>query len=252
MAFFQRIEDSSFIKRDLGTRVEAMLSKKFTLSALFNFERVIPSLTENVFSVFNSRVLAAGVEIRFDSRDYLYNPLSGILYKTSYSAGQKKIYNAAEFAEYNIPSDFTVQKGSVDLDFYYSFFKRQSSLIGVHGIEIRSPRFETADLYRFGGINSVRGYREGQFLASRAAWSSFEFRYSLTRRSFASVFYDLGYYFRPKDEISGIQNQEGFIYGYGLGIRIETALGMFGVSYALGKGDSILEGKVHFGLVNDF
>ncbi len=252
LSFFQRIEDSSFIKRDFGTKIDAMLSKKFTLSALFSFERVIPSLTENIFSVFDSRVLAAGIELRFDSRDYVYNPFSGLLYRTSYTAGQKKIYNASQFTNYNVPSDFTVQRGSMDLDFYYSFFRRQSSLIGVHGIEIRTPRFETADLFRFGGINSVRGYREGQFLASRAAWSTIEIRYSLTRKSFAAVFYDMGYYLRPDDEISAIQAQEGFVYGYGLGIRIETALGMFGVSYALGKGDSALEGKVHFGLINDF
>jgi outer membrane protein insertion porin family len=251
-AFFQRIEDSSFIKRVLGTKIDAMISKKFTVSALLDFERVIPSLNENIYSVFDSRVFAAGVEIRFDNRDYVYNPFSGLLYRVSYTAGQKKIYNAGEFTNYDIPSDFTVQKGSMDFDFYYSFFKRQSSLIGLHGIEIRSQRLENSDLFRFGGINSVRGYRESQFLASRTAWSNIEFRYSLTRKSFAAAFYDMGYYLRPDDALSGIQKQEGFIYGYGLGIRIETALGMFGVSYALGKGDSILEGKIHFGLVNDF
>ncbi len=253
LSFLQRIEDSTFIKRDFSLKADAMISKKFTLSAMFNFERVIPSLAAgNYFTIFDSRLLAAGVEIKFDSRDYVYNPYSGILYKTSYSAGQKKIYNASSFVNQNITADFTIQRGMLDLDFYHSFFKRQSSVIGVHGVEIRSPRFETADLYRFGGINSVRGYREGQFLGSRVAWSNIGLRYSITRRSFAEVFYDMGYYRRPEDALFNIPAQEGFIYGYGLGVRIETALGMFGVSYALGKGDSILEGKIHFGLINDF
>ncbi|MBZ0203073.1 MAG: BamA/TamA family outer membrane protein [Ignavibacteria bacterium] len=252
-AFLQRIEDSTFIKRDFSLKADAMISMKFTLSAIFNFERVIPSLTTgNLFTIFDSRLLAAGIEIKFDSRDYVYNPYSGLLYRTSYSAGQKKIYNASSFTNQNIPADFSIQRGMLDLDFYHSFFKRQSSVIGVHGVEIRSPRFETADLYRFGGINSVRGYREGQFLGSRVAWSNIGLRYSITRRSFAEVFYDMGYYMRPEDALFKIAAQEGFIYGYGLGIRIETALGMFGVSYALGKGDSILEGKIHFGLINDF
>jgi len=251
--FMQRIEDSTYIKRELGFRTEAMITKKFTVSGIFDFERVIPSINStSTFTIFDSRLLAAGVEIRFDSRDYVYNPASGILYKTSYSVGQKKIYNAASFTNQDVPADFTVQKGMLDLDFYYSFFKRQSMLVGVHGVEIRSPRFEAADLFRFGGINSVRGYREGQFLGSRVAWSNLEFRYSLTRRSFAALFYDMGYYRKPADEQFNVPVQEGFIYGYGLGIRIETALGMFGVSYALGRGDSILEGKIHFGLVNDF
>jgi outer membrane protein insertion porin family len=251
-AFLQRIEDSSYTKRNLSLKTDAMVSKKITLSAIFNFERVIPNTTDNIFTLFDSRVLGAGAEIKYDSRDYVYNPYSGLLYKTSYSVGQKKIYNTASFPNLDIPGDFTVQKGAMDIDFYYSFFKRQSSLIGLHGIEIRSPRFEAADLYRLGGNSTVRGYREGQFLASRAAWGNFEIRYSLTRRSFAAIFYDAGYYLKPADDLYNIPSQEGFIYGYGLGVRIETALGMFGVSYALGKGDSILEGKIHFGLINDF
>lgn len=251
-SFLQRIEDSSYTKRNLSIKTDALVSKKITLSAIFNFERVIPNTTNNIFTLFDSRILGAGAEIKYDSRDYVYNPYSGLLYRTSYSVGQKKIYNTASFPNLDIPGDFTVQKGAMDIDFYYSFFKRQSSLIGLHGIEIRSPRFEAADLFRLGGNSTIRGYREGQFLASRAAWGNLEIRYSLTRRSFAAVFYDAGYYLKPEDDLYNIPSQEGFIYGYGLGVRIETALGMFGVSYALGKGDSILEGKIHFGLINDF
>lgn len=250
--FLQRVEDTVYIKRDIALKTEAMLSKKFSLSVIFAFERVIPTLFENQALVFDSRYLASGIEIKFDSRDYVYNPMHGLLYKTSYTVGQKKIYNTASFTGQDIPRDFTVQKGAVDLDFYHSFFKRQSTLIGIHGIEIRSPRYENADLFRFGGIRSVRGYRDGQFLASRAGWSTVETRYSVTRRSFLFGFYDFGYYLTPEDNITGLQKQEGFIFGYGLGIRLETALGMFGVSYALGRGDSILEGKIHFGIVNDF
>lgn len=252
LGFLQRVEDSLYIKRELGMKTEAMLSKRFSLSLLFNFERVIPTETAALQNIFDSRLLATGLELKYDSRDYVYNPMAGILYRTSYSVGQKKIYNASSFPSLNLQGDFTVQRGMVDLDFYYSFFKRQSSLVSMHGVEIRSPRFEPADLYRFGGIRSVRGYRDGQFLASRAGWSNVELRYSITRRSFLFGFYDFGYYLTPEDNLTGLIRQEGFIYGYGLGVRIETALGMFGVSYALGRGDSILEGKIHFGLVNDF
>ncbi len=251
-AFLQRIEDSSYIKRNLSIKTDALVSKKITLSAIFNFERVIPTTQNNLFTLFDSRVLSAGIEFRYDSRDYVYNPFKGILYKTSYSVGQKKIYNTSSFPNQNIPIDFTIQKGAMDLDFYSSFFKRQSSLISLHGIEIRSPRFETSDLFRLGGNSTVRGYREGQFLASRAAWGNIEVRYALTRKSFAAIFYDLGYYVKPEDNFYNLPSQEGLILGYGLGIRIETSLGMFGVSYALGRGDAILEGKIHFGLINDF
>jgi outer membrane protein insertion porin family len=256
IGFLQRIQDSTYIKRNISGKFDALISRRFTVSAFGYFERVIPTIANNQsgfqLTVFDSRLITAGAEIRYDSRDYVYNPSSGVLYRTSYSAGQKKIYNAASFQGLDVPGDFTVQRGMLDLDFYYSLFKRQSSLISLHGVEVRSPRLEDADYFRLGGSRTVRGYREEQFLASRTAWANFELRYSLTRKTFASIFYDAGYYQKPFDEIVKSPEQKGFIFGYGLGIRVETPLGIFGVSYALGKGDGMLEGKVHFGLINDF
>jgi outer membrane protein insertion porin family len=254
IGFLQRIQDSTYIKRIVNFKGDALITKNFTASLLANFERVIPTSNQEqpTYTVFDSRLIATGAEIKFDSRDYVYNPTSGILYRTSYVVGQKKIYNASSYPNLDVPGDFTVQKGMIDLDFYYSFFKRQSSLISVHGVEIRSPKLENSDFFRLGGSRSVRGYREEQFLASRAAWVNFEVRYSLTRKTFTSLFYDAGYYKKPQDEITLTPEQKAFIFGYGVGIRIETPLGIFGVSYALGKGDSFLDGKVHFGLINDF
>jgi outer membrane protein insertion porin family len=255
IGFLQRVQDSTYIKRNVSLKGEALITRSFSASLLANFERVIPTLNDNneqIYNVFDSRTVSTGVEIKLDTRDYIYNPASGVLYRTSYQVGQKKIYNASAFPNLDIPADFTVQKGTVDLDFYYSFFRRQTSLVGVHGVEIRSPEFEIADYMRFGGSATVRGYREDQFLASRAAWANFELRYSLTRKTFASIFYDAGYYKKPYDALTMSPEQSGFIFGYGAGIRIETSLGIFGVSYALGKGDTFLEGKIHFGLINDF
>ncbi len=257
IGFLQRIQDSTYIRRNVSFKADALITRSFSTSLLAYFERVIPTLSDQqqntyTYSVFDSRLVSTGVEIRFDSRDYVYNPSRGILCKTSYLIGQKIIYNASSFPNLDVPRDFTVHKGTADIDFYYSFFKRQTSLISLHGVEIRSPKFENADFFRLGGSKTVRGYREEQFLASRAAWANFEIRYSLTRKTFASLFYDAGYYKKPLDEITLAPEQKGFIFGYGLGIRIETPLGIFGVSYALSKGDSMLEGKVHFGLINDF
>jgi outer membrane protein insertion porin family len=146
--------------------------------------------------VFNSRLLSTGAEVKYDSRDYIYNPFRGILLRSSYSVGQKKIYNAGEYPSLNLRGDFTVQKASFEFELYSSFYKRQSALISLHGFEVRSPQFETADYFRFGGTRSVRGYREGQFLGSRVVWNNNELRYSLTRRSFAVALFDMGYFAR--------------------------------------------------------
>lgn len=256
LGFIQRIQDSTYIKRNLDVKADALISRNFTASVSIRYERVIPSIdVTKIFTgitLFDSRLLSTGVEIRFDNRDYVYNPTRGFLYRTSYSVGQKKIYNSSAYPGKNVPSDFTLQRGMIDLDIYYSLFKRQSFLLSLHGGEVRAPNLEDGDYFRFGGASSVRGYRDEQFLASRVAWSNFEARYSLSRKTFVSIFYDMGYYKKPFDEITRTNEVKEFIYGYGVGIRIETGLGIFGISYALGKGDSFLDGKLHFGLINDF
>jgi len=256
LGFMQRIQDTIYIKRNVDIKADALVSRNFTASVSFHYERVIPSvdLTKvfTGFTLFDSRILSTGFEIRLDNRDYIYNPTRGFLYRTSYIVGQKKIYNTASYPNQNIPSDFTVQRGMIDLDIYYSLFKRQSFLLSLHGGEVKASRLENADYFRFGGARTVRGYRDEQFLASRVAWGNFEIRYSLSRKSFTSLFYDMGYYRKPYDEIAKTDEVKEFIYGFGVGIRVETGLGIFGVSYALGKGDSFLDGKLHFGLINDF
>ena len=74
----------------------------------------------------------------------------------------------------------------------------------------------------------------------------------LTPRSYAFVFFDAGYYSIEADEDRGIAKNENLIFGYGVGITVETAIGLFGVSFALADGDSFSEGKIHFGIINEF
>jgi outer membrane protein insertion porin family len=125
-------------------------------------------------------------------------------------------------------------------------------MLGLHGREMRGTSFEESDLFRLGGTNSLRGYRENQFLGSRVLWSNLEYRLLLTRRTFAFIFYDTGYYQRKEEPEKLIEKQEAFNMGYGLGLNVETGIGVLAVSFALAKGDSFSEGKIHFGLINEF
>jgi len=46
--------------------------------------------------------------------------------------------------------------------------------------------------------------------------------------------------------------QKNFFTVFGLGLNIETGIGVLAVSYALGKGDTFSDGKIHFGIINEF
>ena len=251
--FMQRIQDTTYTRRKVDLKGDIILSDKFTLSFLTGYDRVIPSEdTTRIFRIADSRIILTGFELRYDSRDYIYNPTKGLVYKIGYSYGDKKIFNIDKLQMYGYRENFSVMKYSSELEIYFSTIKRQTNLLRFFGGEARSDKLEDADFFRIGGNRNIRGYRDEQFLASKLLYANIEPRYSLGRRSFVSIFFDFGYYYRPFDDVNLIPKQEGFLYGFGTGIRLETALGIIGVSYALGKGDGFLDGKIHFGLINDF
>ncbi len=246
LGFLQRIQDSTYTKRKLELKGDLKFTDNIFGSVILGLESIIPSSDSNVvFVTSDSRTLYAGSEIKYDSRDNIYNPLKGISIKFNYIYGNKTIFSGTG-------ESFNIQKYSSELDFYFTFFKRQTTFIRLSAAEVNSDKLEDADLIRVGGMRNIRGYRDEQFLAERFIYENFEPRYIIGRRSFLFVFFDAGYYFREADALNNIPVQEQFIYGYGFGLQIETGIGIIGVSYGLGKGDSFLDGKIHFGLINNF
>ena len=252
LGFMQRIQDTSYTQRKIDFKGDVDITDRFMVSFLGGYDRVIPSDdSTRTFVINDSRILYAGFELKFDSRDNVYIPQSGILYKLYSSLGDKKI-NYKNSSSVTDNTSYSIKKYSMDLDIYSSFFKRQTLLLKYFGGYMSSDKLEDGDFYRIGGNKNIRGYREEQFLASQFIYSNTEIRYSISRKSFIYGFFDYGYYYRPSDEVNQIPKQEGFLYGYGLGIRLETGIGLVGVNYALGKGDGFSDGKINFGLINEF
>jgi len=253
LGFLQRIQDTTYTRRKFDLKADFLFSDNFTVSGLAGYERIIPTdSSKYYFKIADSQTFLTGLELKYDSRDNIYSPNRGILYTTSYSYGTKRIFNIQDLQGLGYQENFIVQKYSMDVEFYLSFLRRQSLLLRGFAGEVRSDKLEDADFFRIGGNKYIRGYRSEQFLASRLAAGTFEPRYLVSRKSFLFGFYDFGYYFKPEDLANNISEQSGFLFGYGFGIRLESQLGIIGVSYGLGKGDSFLDGKITFGLINSF
>ncbi len=249
-AFQQRQQDTSYLRRVEELQSSILLSESFSLGGSVGHEETIPSAGAGPRPVANSRTLTAGVEILFDSRNDNISPTSGIYYHNAYAIGNKKILGSTPPGASAEAS--ALQRVSLDLQWYTSPVVRNVILVGLHGRQVTNDRLEASDLYRFGGTNTLRGYRELQFSGSRIAWTNLEYRVLLAPRSFAFGFFDSGYYFLPEDPALSAPSSQSVKYGYGVGIRLETALGNVGVSFALGGGDGLSQGKIHFGLINEF
>jgi hemolysin activation/secretion protein len=107
------------------------------------------------------------------------------------------------------------------------------------------------EVFRFGGQNSLRGFNEEELYATVRSVLSVEYRFLLDRNSHVFAFFDQGFY-----ENSATSYYNDHPYGFGLGFSFGTNLGIFSISYALGKqfDNPILmrNGKIHFGYIAYF
>ena len=252
-SFFQRKQDTTYVQRKFEAGLEFLATDNISASLFISSESVIPTQLENsVFTVYNSHSTTTGINFKIDTRDDPYAPTGGILFTNLYSFSKKTIYGPQQYFTPDLQTRVNFQRIEIGINLFHEFFNKQVVALGLHGNELNGPSFEISDLYRLGGTNSLRGYREDQFLGSRIFWSNLEYRFLLSKRTYAFPFFDTGYFFRKAEQERDIPKTEGFKIGYGVGLQIETGLGVLGVSFALAQGDSFSEGKIHFGIVNEF
>jgi outer membrane protein insertion porin family len=244
--FFQRQQDTAFVDRRFDVGGQFMISEEISVGVLFNSQSVIPSEDSTSGRVSRSSALTLGVDLMYDSRDAFINPRHGVRFQTDYHYGRKT------FTESGPETKTSVQRITTDFEVFVPTWARQVVAVGAHVRQVQSGYLEESDMYRFGGASTLRGYRENEFLGSLVIWTNLEYRFVLARRAYLFGFFDTGFYSRPSNDTVGLPGFEDFKYGYGLGITLDTAVGVLGVMFALGEGDTFATGKVHFGLINDF
>lgn len=258
-SFEQLIQDTSFVQRNLGVDFRVLFNENLSFFSKFSKRDITPdSLGAILYSIPGSNSINAAVGFTFDTRDDLLNPRKGLRYETAFEFGKKTLQQTAEPQISGHPDAFEQKRVSVDFESYLPLFKWHVLALGLHGRQITSdePIIPLTDQYRFGGARTLRGYREEQFRGSRIAWANWEYRYLLGRRSRLFAFLDTGYFFR--EEAAPINSGKTRLtvkdakIAYGIGFRVDTKLGFFSIDYGLGEGDSLSNGKVHVGLINEF
>ncbi len=252
-SLFQRKQDSTYVKRTLDLNIEYLATRSFSAAFILESETVIPSGDDSTtFTVYNSDKLSTGFGFTYDNTDDFYNPRKGVIFNSTYKFTTKSINGPKQFISDDTQTEQNFQMIELDFEIFYSIFQNHIAAFGVHGREIKGNTFEQSDLYYLGGTNTLRGYKERQFNGNRIMWTNLEYRLALSRKSYTFLFFDSGYYLRNADEANNIEEISNFKTGFGGGINIETGLGVLGISYALGEGDSFSQGKIHFGLINEF
>jgi hemolysin activation/secretion protein len=97
---------------------------------------------------------------------------------------------------------------------------------------LKSEQYIINELYRFGGINSIRGFNENSLQANQFTSLLTEYRYLINPSIYIHSIIDYGYY---QDQSI---NRKGSLIGLGIGIGLQTKNGLFNIIYANGSSNN--------------
>ncbi|MBM3325337.1 MAG: hypothetical protein FJY66_06680, partial [Calditrichaeota bacterium] len=235
--FEQRIEDTLYVKRAASLRATAMLTEVVEVWGTARYDEVIPdSISRAALGILSTHTSGVEIGLLWDTRDWPRNPRSGAMFSTLAGLAWRR---ASDGIPKENENHYQHNSAGVDAEIAVEIFPRWVGDVAIHGrmLESDEPEIPLPDLFRLGGARSLRGYREEQFLGSRIGWTNLELRYWLGPSSRFFAFVDGGAYFRQRMEGENRVRLQDFKVGSGIGIRIETGVGIWGFDYALGEGD---------------
>ena len=241
------VRDTLYIEWNYNFNLYMRLLKDLTLFTEVRQRSVTPDSAASYHNRLTSNdITDLQIGLQYDTRDYRLNPMAGLFYKASFTYGLKKIKGPAYIIEEDdLQTINELQSYEMIFEWYQNIWKNQVIALKLTGLHISGSNIQMSDYFWFGGFKTIRGYRENQFFGDMVAWTNIEYRFLVGRNSRIFLFNDWGYYDNP-------QTEGTVLTGYGMGIRFETGLGILEVAYGLGKKDSFSEGKIHFGIINNF
>jgi outer membrane protein assembly factor BamA len=150
-------------------------------------------------------------------------------------------------------NDIGKQSQSVfNLDTYkiFNLNKKNSIYTRLNGAILNSDDYLDNELFRFGGINSIRGFEENSLVANLYGVINTEYRYRLSNTIYVHSVIDAAYF---ENQLTESKEK---LFGFGFGLGLLTNSGLFRLNYSSGKTENrqfrLSDSKVHISLTATF
>ena len=199
--------------------------------------------------------LSYGLGYEWNTLDDYFYPRRGFRLVLRGEAGNKKILKNP-FLNSQLYEGLALQtlQASVQMvgQQYWSISRKSVVLLRLQTAKVASSRLFTNELFRLGGLNSLRGFNENFFFASAYVVGTLEYQFFTEERTYLLLCYDQGWLSTPK---AGGQLWEAPA-GAGTGINFSTRAGAFTLVYSMGRFSQQSFGfnkaNIHFGFVSIF
>lgn len=254
-------EDTTFINRDAGINFSInkglysdiriytnIRSSNLLSTSQFKNSSILPEYADFVLNSY-------GIGYKWSNLDDLFFPTRGILFEMDGAVGNKNIKKNGKLPQelYDDISERSLQiHMKTEISAYYAVKNRIVILNRLRGGVIKNDQLFLNDLFRIGGLHSLRGFNENFFFASQFLTTTCEVRMMLDNESYFQLFADQGvlkYNLTKKNFID-------YPTGIGLGLNLALDGGIFNFVYALGGAKAqplnFQSSKIHFGYISRF
>jgi outer membrane protein assembly factor BamA len=242
--------DSTFLEMKGSLAVQYQFKNGNYLKGIYQYyssDRLAGAGASSGFSQSVScQTSAFGLAFLKKELDYIPNPSKGLVLNVELFVGSR---GAKTDTVSNSKS--TIFKGSISFEKYIRLAARHV-LKGTIAYDFYyAPVIYQNERFRFGGLTSLRGFNEEELLGTSKGIISLEYRFLVDKNSAAFVFYDQAIY----EDRSNLYSKDN-PFGTGVGFAIGSKIGIFSISYAIGKQLNnpfdLKQGKVHFGYIAYF
>jgi hypothetical protein len=218
-------QDSTFQNTKVALDLSYYLN--YTTRIYLGYQSTISSDIQNInntlISDYESSFLTAELAYsNLDSRSLLFLNRSELKTKTGIGKrGTNKLI------------DNTATNNQFYIDFFamHTFYLNDKNSINIRSQNyyLQSTNYITNELFRFGGVNSIRGFNENSLQANFMTAILTEYRYILSRDLYIHSILDYAYY------LDGSTDLKDTLLGIGLGIGLNTKNGLLKLAIANGS-----------------
>ncbi len=181
-------------------------------------------------------------------------PRKGYRFTGEFSAGNKEILENTGIPEEvytNMVLNSPQYLGRIDLEKHFFLKPTWGIMLRAVGGFTQNQNLLLNDLFRLGGLKTIRGFNENYFYARSYGFLNTEQRLFFGENSFLMIFADLGILENPYFATS-IDNP----FSFGAGVNLDMGTGIFRFIYGIGKSNAqplaFSYSRIHFGYLARF
>lgn len=235
-------QDTSFTTVSTDLSISYVLNNQSRINAGLNTENSTNLLknnpTDNFTESYKNNFYGLGYNLRILRDNILFT--------------NKFYFDISAFTGNRKSNSIKTSQTKVNLltNYLWSFNNRNHVFIQNQSSLLISDNYLNNELFRIGGVNSIRGFNEESIFTSSFSIFNLEYRFNPSDTNYFFTITDFGL------ARNDILNESLQLFGFGLGYAFTTKAGLLNLSYAIGKTNhspfNFNDSKLHIKLISFF